>query len=145
MSDLPTRKETLQQAVTAQQWLRAVRKADLATGSVSDTAELVRLLRSGLPIGKGPRKLLADLLDRHQLRRKPGRQQLPVYRESLRERGIAAAVRQVKKLTGRGCRVSDAVDAIAPVFGLHEDEHMAAELLENAVRRRRGSARRRSK
>lgn len=62
------------------QWREVVVRAD-----EGDNTSLVRLLRSKRILGAEARLLIADLLDRHKLRRKRGRPTTPAYRVTLAE------------------------------------------------------------
>jgi hypothetical protein len=122
------------------QWNRAVRLAN----EEGDNTELVALLLSDVEMTPGGRKLLADLLDRHNLRKKRGAQKLPINRQSAREVQIASAVNMIRRLIqerGRDKRVAVAVVAEHMLGARSEVERWEAEqILLNALAGKRGSA-----
>lgn len=115
-------------------WNRAVRVA----GEEDDTTELVSLLETlNVEVTTGARKLIADLIKRHQLKKKPGRQQIAINRSSMREMHIASAVAMVRRIKQETELLEDeAITAVAEQWRVTEDT------LRKAVNGRRGSARR---
>lgn len=115
---------------TQVKWNRAIRLAN----DEGNTAELIALLlATDVEVPPAARKLLADLLDRRQLRKKPGNQRLPINRRSHREVKIESAVAAVRKLIGKGTPRANAVEDVASMWQLPEES------IQNALDGKRGS------
>jgi len=77
-----------------------------------DKTALLKLLRSGeMPATIGHH--LADLLERYQLRRRPGRQRTPSYDRSDSEAVLLIAIDEVRARVKKGMKVSDAITEVA--------------------------------
>ncbi|XNY07201.1 hypothetical protein ACMFL9_27405 [Sinorhizobium meliloti] len=136
-------------------WREAVEHAD-----GGDSTALVDLLRSDSAVlGHECRLLVADLLERHRLARKPGRQATPAYRLTPKEARIANLKALFRYFRRKGQSLEEAVQS-----ALREEKREAAGLedysdaqidemiteeeieeLQNAVGGRRGSTRRMDK
>ena len=99
-------------------WRSAIHRADEGAPD-----ELVALLRSSVEIPERARVLLADLHERKQLKRKPGRPRRPV--DQPRRDAWARAVGAVRKLHGEsGMAIDAAIDLVAAhwcSFGLESE------------------------
>ena len=132
-------------------WRSAIVRADQG-----DTQPLIKLLRSGNIPGPEARELIADLLSRHKLTRKRGRQATPVYQNTLAEARLANQEALVRYFKQKGQDVKTAME-----LALREDKRDTLNLwnytdeqidkkiaegernaLENLVYGRRGSTRR---
>jgi hypothetical protein len=111
-------------------WMRAVNRA----GELGKTDYLVELLESDTPLGPWARKILADLLDRHNLRKKRGKPRLPFNRVNLTEMRMANAVECARLLKQEGH--PDPTGEAARRFKWQKDS------VDAAIQGKRGSARR---
>jgi hypothetical protein len=97
-------------------WREAIEAAESG-----DSSTLVALFRSELSLGYDARLLIADLLERRPLLRRPGRQATPAYR--LTEKEARVAVLKQKYRFYREKRKQSAKDALRSV--LREEKRIA--------------------
>jgi hypothetical protein len=136
------------------EWREAVERADNG-----DTSQLTKLLRSNLEIGSEARAYIADLIERHNLRRGRGRPATPAYRVTAKEAEMNLAValyryhrktmsepeaiQQTMRERKREVLAEEgdtSARADLEIDGMIEPE--ATESLVNAIKGRRGSRRR---
>jgi hypothetical protein len=101
-----------------------------------DKAPLLALLRSDSELPATVRHHLADLLERHELRRRRGGQQVPSYDRSDAEAALHSAISQARDYVQNGMSVSDALEKAAESNCVDRDK------LDNAYAGQRGSTRR---
>jgi hypothetical protein len=89
-------------------WRMAIEK-----GEDGDTSGIISLLRSGRSIPQESQSLLADLLKRHQLKKKPGAPSRPSYESTPEERKLRKAAHFVKERQCGGATFESAVDDVA--------------------------------
>jgi hypothetical protein len=89
-------------------WRQAIDKA--ATG---DTSGIIKLWHAGNPIPPEAQSLLADLFERHQLKKKRGAPRRPMYESSPEERKLFKAGHCVRERQRGGATFDSAVDAVA--------------------------------
>lgn len=124
-------------------WRDAVEAADHG-----DTSSLVSLFRSSHFPGPEARNLIADLLARHGLKRKPGRQATPAYRMTEAEAKLHQAHAAYRYFKKRRKSHDDAlVLALQTDINGDTDESLSIdeqqiEALDAFVKGRRGSSRR---
>lgn len=114
-------------------WILALQDIDVC----DDKGPLLALLRSQRELPHDARVCLADLLERHQLKKYRGNQRIPAYRDSPAEETMAVAVECVNDEHRRGMSLDEALAFVAEEFKISEEE-----TLRNARDGRRGSARR---
>ena len=119
---------------SSEPWIAALAALD-ASG---DKQPLVRLLEAGQP----PQEIcvyLADLLKRHQLKRKRGNQATPLYDLSKKDQEISFAVIEMRRLHAGGLSFDDALEQASELHDISDNQ------LRDAYRGRRSSIRRRIK
>jgi hypothetical protein len=78
-----------------------------------DTSALVKALKEGNELDDWEQELIADWIERHNFKKKPGRQKAPVYMSDLRDQ-LAAMNSQVTDLMkAEGLSVKDACEKVA--------------------------------
>ena len=87
---------------------QAIDKA--ATG---DTSGIIKLFHAGNSIPPEAQSLLADLLERNQLKKKLGPPRRPIYQFTLEERKLMKAAYFVRERQRGGATFDSAVDAVA--------------------------------
>jgi hypothetical protein len=90
-------------------WIEALEAID----SRGETKPLVKLLKSNKSIPKGAKWHIADLLERHQLKRHPGKQATPSYERTLRIAELSWANDYVGELIKKGMRPAAAIEKAA--------------------------------
>jgi hypothetical protein len=95
-------------------WRQAIDKAD--TG---DTSGIIKLLHTHNPIPPECQSLLADLLERHQLKKKRGAPRRPIYESTPEERKLLKAGHCVRERQHGGATFDSAVDAVARERDIH--------------------------
>lgn len=128
-------------------WNRAIRIAD----ETGDFSELVSLLQSEVEVTRPARLLLADLFDRHQLKKveikkKRGRPRLPVNRRSLTEIKMASAVKAIGEVRAAGYSKEAAENWVREKWGMPLDlDQPDKDPLSVALEGKRGSLNRAKK
>ena len=89
-------------------WRVAIEKAE-----GGDTSGVIKLLHSGKAIPPESQSLLADLLDRHRLTKKRGRQRRPSYETSPEESKLIKAAFLVRERQDKGKRFEAALAEVA--------------------------------
>jgi len=133
----------LQAIIAADRWRDGTWPAGVLSPAEGDTSSIVALLRARLDasaetigFGRLEIQLLADLLDRHCLRQKPGGRRVPVYRNSWAELRVEAPSALVDDLRASGMSLREALKTVAG------DDHHLLRQLEAFRARKRGSSRR---
>ncbi len=141
-------------------WVAALQEADKG-----NLEPLIALFLSQQDLGPKDRMFIADLLDRHNLKKKPGRQAIPAYRTSKSEAILSYQKHRYKAHRDDRKPVDKAVEAALIDYKRLEwewerensgppptDEELAESItddeynrLENYVQGRRGSSRRKPK
>jgi hypothetical protein len=122
------------------EWCEAFHLLD-RYGDKSVLLNLLREVATGISAPPSPGILwhLADLLDRHQLKRWPGKRRTPSYNRTAKEYYMYQAVRQVREAVRGGESEKSALAKYAKINGLDEKEENRLAL---ACRGRLGSMRR---
>jgi hypothetical protein len=102
-----------------------------------DKTALMALLKSNHPLSKRARFYLANLLERHQLKKKQGARETPAYEQSETDVALAYAVGEMKDLIEN--EKKSFVDALAQVS---ESRSIPDNTLDNAYKGKRRSTRR---
>jgi len=89
-------------------------------------AELLRLLASDAEMSPDVRRHLADLIDRHELRRPPGRQRAASYNLTDKQLAFLRGVALVRASVAGGMSVQAACARHAPEVGVPVDALVAA-------------------
>jgi hypothetical protein len=93
-------------------WLRWRQAIDKAASG--DTSAIIKLLHLGRPIPPEAQLLLADLLERHQLKKKRGAQRRPIYESSPEESKLLKAAHFVREAQCGGATFDDALMQLLP-------------------------------
>jgi uncharacterized protein YoaH (UPF0181 family) len=93
----------------AEPWVDAIEAIDLS----GDKKPLLELLTSGQSPPEAARLLLADLLTRYQLKRRRGRQQVPVYKFTKQTVALQKAKEHYGKLLKTGVSRNEALKRVA--------------------------------
>jgi hypothetical protein len=101
-----------------------------------DKGRLLDLLKSEHDLPREARFYLADLLARHELKKKRGGQSVPAYDRSDTEQRLILAIEDVRRLRKRRVSVGEALDRVSRSHGI------PLEVLAAAHRGSRGSTRR---
>jgi len=101
-----------------------------------DKTKLVDLLRSNQTLPPYSRRIIADLIERHQLRQNPGRPRTPLYNRSKADEFWDYACAEVKRATAEFGSDEEAIDGVARQLGI------GANKLWNAYKGKRGSSNR---
>jgi hypothetical protein len=115
-----------------QHWIAAFEALD-ARG---EKRPLIELLTSDQKLPKDMRTYLADLLDRHELKKSRGRQRIPAYDRSHAEALLEMAAMGVRNLVKSGESVKAALEIAS------EGSKIPLDILASAYRGSRGSTRR---
>lgn len=136
----------LQAIIAADRWRDATWPGGVSSPAEGDTSRIVALLRARLDASADPIsfgrleiQLLADLLDRHRLRQKPGGRRVPVYRNSWAELRVEVPSALVDDLRASGMSLREALKAVAG-----DDRHLLRQL-ETFRAGKRGSSRRKKR
>jgi hypothetical protein len=89
-------------------WRKAIEE-----GEAGDTSGIIKLLRSGESIPQESQSLLADLLERRQLKKKRGAQARPSYELTPEEIKLRRAAYLVQERQHAGATFENAVDEVA--------------------------------
>src|SRR5262245_33204258 len=89
-------------------WRKAIDEAE-----AGDTSGIIKLLSFGESIPSESQLLLADLLERHQLKKKRGAQSRPSYEFTPEERKLIRAAYLVRERQRAGAKLESAVDDVA--------------------------------
>jgi hypothetical protein len=93
----------------------------------------LNLLKSKSPLDSNMRFFLADLLQRHELKRPRGRQSVPAYDRSDKEAILHIAKDNIRRRP-KGMSLDEAIERVTQKFGL------GVELVSNHYHGRRGSS-----
>jgi hypothetical protein len=113
-------------------WLMAFDDVDKGR----DNGRLLDLLKSEHDLPREARIYLADLLERHQLKKKRGAQSVPAYDRTYTELRLSLAIEDVRRLRESRVSVKDALDRVSKSRGI------PPEVLASAHRGSLGSIRR---
>jgi hypothetical protein len=101
-----------------------------------DKEPLLKLLRSEHDLPREARVYLADLLARHQLKKKRGGQSVPAYDRTDADQRLLLAIEDVRRLRKKRVSVKEALDRVSESHGI------SPEVLATEYRGSRGSTRR---
>jgi hypothetical protein len=115
-------------------WALAVEAIDQR----GDKSPLMKLLRSADPLPPEGRAFIADLLDRHELKKKTlGRPRLPIYDRSLIEAVLLIGIQRIQEYREKGMDIENAVHFAAKEFALEPKKLLDAYIGKRGASRRR--------
>jgi hypothetical protein len=98
-----------------EKWQKAVVEAN-----AGDTSKLTKLLRSKRVLGPEARRLLADLIERHRLVRRPGKPPTPAYLITAVEARLNHQLKLFQYFKGKGETKEDAIELALHAHKRHE-------------------------